>query len=110
MTNAMQYSGNKVDFVIVDDVEVSKIKAFPKVGDTVAIQHEVSRGKDGEVKGLRRCRPSVTHIRRVYLEGTIGTGIGDTWEVVPSNGKPETRGAKWMTVGNAKREERSDNE
>lgn len=86
------------------------VKVSPQVGDTIAIQHEVSRGKDGEVKGLRRCRPSVTRIKRVYLDGSVGTGIGDTWEVVPGSGHPDTRGAKWMTVGGKKREEESSDE
>lgn len=94
-TNVVGFRGAKIDLIIVDDVEIKKL---PKVGDTLAIAHEVKRGKAGEVLGMRKINgnASIVPITAVYLDGSVRTGKSDVWNVVPGGSKV-SRGANWVT-------------
>jgi len=75
-------------------------KAFPAVGDTVAILHTVKRTSAGEVLGVMRAdSTAVVTITAVYLDGAVRTGLSDVWEVRKAGDESKaTRGAKWATV------------
>lgn len=63
---------------------ISKIKAFPKVGETLIIKHEVKRGQGDTVQGLmRNAKPIKRTITAVYLDGSVRDGHSDVWEVKP---------------------------
>lgn len=67
----------------------NKVKNFdlPKVGESVLIEH----GSDGEGRNIQ-VKAEVAKIARVYLDGTVGVGVGDVFHVKPSDKK-----AKWKT-------------
>jgi hypothetical protein len=76
------------------------VKRFPKIGDTVAIKHEVKRSQDGmTVLGLRRMDTGrVEEITAVYLDGQVRTGVSDVWDIQPAAGFKADKGAIWATA------------
>ena len=76
-------------------VEEEVVPKFePKVGDTLLVRHRTKvNAKTGSVS-LEVSSPSLYHIKRVMLDGTVQTNSGDIWKVKRSN---EAR-AKWVTV------------
>lgn len=77
-------------------------KPFPRVGDTLAIRHQVKRTSAGDVLGIQRAdgRPTNAKITAVYLDGSVRCGHSEVWEV-----RPGTVG-HWETI-NPDRVERS---
>ena len=75
------------------------IKAFPKVGDSLAIAHVIKRTPDGAPVGFMRAdRADAEVITCVYADGTVRTGQSDVWEVKLAGGTKNERGCKWVTV------------
>lgn len=74
------------------------VRQSPKVGDSVAIKHQVKRSGNGDVVGLQRVdgKPYSVEITAVYLDGTVRTGTSDVWEVKLAE-QTGSR-AKWETV------------
>jgi hypothetical protein len=61
--------------------------------------HVVKRKQDGEVLGMMRAdKADVENVTEVYLDGTVRTGRGDTWQIKLAGGTKAARGAKWATV------------
>lgn len=63
----------------------SQAKPFPRVGDTLAIRHQVKRTSAGDVLGIQRAdgRPTSARITAVYLDGSVRTGHSEVWNVRP---------------------------
>lgn len=81
---------------VVETLETneSKLKPFPKVGDTLVILHEIKRDKRNEaVLGFQRnSKPIKTSIVAVYLDGSVRDNHSDVWEVKPG------KLSQWETV------------
>jgi hypothetical protein len=74
-------------------------KAFPRVGESIAIAHVIKRSADGTPLGLMRAdRPESDVITCVYEDGTVRTGKSDVWEVKVAGGAKHERGCKWVTT------------
>lgn len=73
---------------------VSKLKPFPKVGESLVILHEIKRDKRNEaVLGFQRnAKPIKTTIVAVYLDGSVRDNHSDVWEVKPG------KLGQWETV------------
>ena len=90
---------NEDNVAVFDEAaEVTRIKPFPMMGDSLAIKHKVKHNGNGDVVGVHRADGvDVVTITAVYLDGTVRTGIADQWEVALADGRG-TKQAKWMTV------------
>lgn len=79
---------------------VSKLRPFPKVGETLVILHEIKRDKRNEaVLGFQRnAKPIHRRVVAVYLDGSVRDNHSDVWEVKPG------KLGQWETV-NPEREQ-----
>lgn len=91
---------NKVLELTADEIPVSKLKAFPKVGESLVILHEIKRDKRNEaVLGFQRnAKPIHRRITAVYLDGSVRDNHSDVWEVKPG------KLGQWETI-NPEREQ-----
>lgn len=106
MNQVMQIDADRQEAIkspgTVPSITCPPVKRLPKVGEQVAIRHQVKRKPDGEVIGMQRNdRPEVVDIAEVYMDGTVRTGLSDVWEVTLNAGFRGDRGAQWMTVNPA---------
>ena len=76
---------NRVLELSGEETPVSKLKPFPKVGESLVILHEIKRDKRNEaVLGFQRnAKPVHRRITAVYLDGSVRDNHSDVWEVKP---------------------------
>lgn len=76
--------------------------SYPKIGDTVNIQHTVNtdpRSGISRIVGAPRFTDST--ITTIYGSGRVRVKSGDTWRVGKFNGKVGKFNGKWTTTAEA---------